>query len=231
MARRLRSVSYEPPGEPSLFDRWELGVDTELPPPLAVCDAEYRSEVVRILGRYRHVGRHLVSVGAGNGHIEAVLAADGWHVLATDLASSALRICRAKGLANERFDLLEDAPIGQFDVIFCDGVMGHLWHPASASVPAWTALAGLGRRESICVVSNDLSDDDEAPQFAVRTSPTAAFYRPPATWFSSDARSTAMWSVESEQIYEYVRAGTARRREIIVARLLADEGVEPKDHR
>jgi SAM-dependent methyltransferase len=229
VTRRLPSVSYEPPGEPSLFDRWETGAETELPPPLAVCDGGYRSEVVRMLGRHRDGGRRLVSVGAGNGHVEAALAADGWDVLATDLAPSALRVCRTKGLATVRFDLMEDTPLGHFDVIYCDGVMGHLWTPASASVPAWTALAGLGRTGSICLVSNDLSDDDEAPRFAVRTAPSAAFYRPPAGWFGRDARSTLLWSVESERIYEYVRAGRERRREIIVARLLMDERVGPED--
>jgi hypothetical protein len=229
VARQLPSVAYEPPGEPSLFERWEAGADTDLPPPLAVCDPEYRSEVVRIIGCYGNKGRRLVSIGAGNGHVEEALAGEGWDVLATDLAASALRICRAKGLMTAPFDLMEDAPIGHFDVIYCDGVMGHLWHPASASVPAWTALAALGHPDSICVVSNDLSDDDEAPRFTVRTSPGAAFYRPPASWFGRDARSTTLWSVESEQTYEYVRAGAARRREIVVARLLVNEGIEPKD--
>lgn len=231
MDDRLPSVAYEPPGEPSLFDRWEARTETELAPPLAVRDAEYRSEVVRILRRYRCSGRRLVSIGAGNGHVEATLAADGWDVLATDTAESALRICGAKGLATMRFDVLNDPPVGSFDVVYCDGVMGHLWHPVAASVPAWTALAALGRTGSIGLVSNDLSDDDEAPRFAVRASPTAAFYRPPSGWFSRDARSTLRWSVESEHLYHYERSGAARRREIIVARLLVDERIEAKHAR
>lgn len=214
-----------------MFDQWEAGVDTDLPPPLAVSDPGYRAEVLRILGRHTSAGQRLVSVGAGNGFVEAALAAAGSDVLATDVAASALRVCRAKGLTTTAFDLMEDDPVGEFDVIYCDGVMGHLWDSASASIPAWIALASLGHAGSICVVSNDLSDDDETVRFAVRTSPGAAFYRPPATWFARDARSTKLWSVESEEIYRHVRAGAARRREIIVARLLVDEGVETEDRR
>lgn len=229
MAKRLPSFAYEPPGQPSLFERWEAGAATDLPAPLAVRDGAYRSEVVRIIGRYRSAGSRLVSIGAGNGCLEAALAQEGWEVLATDPAVNALRICRAKGLATARFALLADPPIGPFDVIYCDGVMGHLWDSRFVSIPAWSALAALGHRHSICVVSNDLSDDDQTARFAVRTAPGAAFYRPPAGWYASDASSTGLWAVESEQLYSYVRAGAARRREILVTRLLADEWVEPED--
>ena len=231
MGDRLPSVAYEPPGEPSLFDRWEAGTETELTPPLAVRDAGYRFELVQILRRYGCSRRRLVSIGAGNGFVEAALAADGWDVLATDTAESALRICVAKGLATMPFDLLNDPPVSTFDVIYCDGVMGHLWDPVAASAPAWRALAALGRRGSIGLVSNDLSDDDEGPQFAVRASPTAAFYRPPSGWFSRDARSTSLWSIESQHLYHYERGGAVRRREIIVARLLVDERVEAEHAR
>jgi hypothetical protein len=167
-------------------------------------------------------------VGAGNGHVEAALAAEGWDVLATDPAASALRLCRSKGLATARFELLEDQPVGRFDAMYCDGVLGHLWDPATSTVAAWIALASLGRRDSVCLVSNDLSDDDASAQFGVRSSPAAAFYRPPATWFGRDAEASSLWSVESEHVYEYVRAGAARRREIVTARLLADERIESK---
>ena len=229
MAKRLPPIAYEPPDQRSLFERWESGEATDLPAPLAVRDGAYRSEVVRVIGRYRSAGSRLVSIGAGNGCVEAALAEEGWEVLATDPAVSALRICRAKGLAITCFELLADPPIGPFDVIYCDGVMGHLWDSTSASIPAWSALAALGHRHSICVVSNDLSDDDDTARFAVRTAPAAAFYRPPAGWYGSDASSTALWAVESEKLYDYVRTGAARRREILVTRLLADERVEPKD--
>lgn len=228
MADRLPSVAYEPPGQPSLFDLWEAGEPTEMLPPLAVRDPRYRSKMIRLLEHHGPTGGSLVSVGAGNGFLEAVLAAAGWDVLATDPASSALRLCRAKGLKTRRYELLKDPPIGPFDVIYCDGVMGHLWDPDCASISTWRALAALGREGSLCCVSNDLTDDDE-PQFAVRSSPTAAFYRPGPGAYGQDAVRSGWWSVEEECIYEYSRAGIRRRREIVISRLLTDERIEPED--
>lgn len=229
MAAGIPSIAYEPRGEPSLFDLWEAGADAPLPAPLAVRDPVYRARIVEILTPFQDDGRRLVSVGAGNGVVEAMLVRDKWEVLATDPAFRALEICREKGLSTARFELLVDPPPGRFDVIYCDGVMGHLWDPRSASVSAWKALAGLGRRGSLCLLSNDLSDDDQSPRFAVRGSPTATFYRPPPGWYGRDATATGLWRIEAEQHYRYRRRGTTRRREVVLARLLTDERVEPED--
>lgn len=229
MAPGIPAIAYEPHGEPSLFDLWEVGADAALPAPLGVRDAAYRAKVVGILAAFRNDSRRLVSVGAGNGHVEAMLARDGWEVLATDPASCALAICRDKGLSTARFELLVDSPPDRFDVIYCDGVMGHLWDPRSASIPAWRALAGLGRCGSVCLVSNDLSDDDRSSRFAVRGSATAAFYRPPARWYGCEATATGLWRIEAEYHYRYRRRGVLRRRELVIARLLADERIEPED--
>lgn len=220
MASRLPSIRYEPPGEPSLFDRWEDGSDAALPPPLAVRDAAYRTLVVELLAPDSRVGARLISVGAGNGHAEAALAQTGWEVLATDPALSALRHCRAKGLRTARFELLSgDTPPCAFDAVYCDGVMGHLWDSAGASTRAWNALARLGCPGAVCLVSNDLADDDEAVRFKVRSSPDLAFYRPPAGCYAAEAFATGRWSIEREHIYPYERNGVVRRRELVVVRL------------
>jgi len=220
MASRLPSIRYEPPGEPSLFDRWEQGVDVAMLAPLAVRDATYRALVVELLAPYSRAGARLISVGAGNGHAEAALAQTGWEVLATDPAASALRHCRAKGLCTARFELLSgDASPDAFDAVYCDGVMGHLWDSAGASARAWNALAELGCSGAVCLVSNDLADDDEAVRFKVRSSPDIAFYRPPAGGYAAEALATGRWSLERERIYPYERNGVVRRRELIVVRL------------
>jgi hypothetical protein len=222
VSRHLPSICYEPAGEPSLFDRWEVGSVETVQPPLAVHDPAYRSLVVELLAPYRTSGAQLVGVGSGNGYGERALAGAGWAVLATDPAESALRLCRAKGLATVRFELLSgDTPPGAFDAIYCDGVLGHLWDPANGSGPAWEALAAIGRPGAICLVSNDLSDDDNEPRFVVRASTNAAFYRPPAGRYAAEALTTGRWSLEFERLYRYDRAGVIRRREIVVARLSA----------
>jgi SAM-dependent methyltransferase len=194
-----------------------------------VCDPDYRSRIVGLLAPHRPLGVRLISVGAGNGYTEAALAAHGWQVLATDACDSALAHCRAKRLSTRRFRLLADSGLGGFDAVYCDGVLGHLWDPQSGSVPAWQALAALGHAGAICLVANDLADTDARADFGVRSVPAAQFYRPPAGRFATDAEATELWSVESQTIYEYLRTGSLRRRELIVARLLVHEGIEAKD--
>jgi len=225
----LPSVEYEPPNEASLFDRWEAGDYTSLLPPISVRDADYRALIVRLLGRYITLGTHLVSIGAGNGFVECDLAKAGWDVLATDRAESALRVCRSKGLRALQFQLMQDGAFGTFDAIYCDGVMGHLWRADVGTRSAWSALADLSRPSGVVLAANELADDDEGPMFAVRTCAAARFFRPPVGWFGLDAMATGRWRVESQLLHAYMRGGTLRRREIVIARLLVDKGKELQD--
>jgi SAM-dependent methyltransferase len=222
VSRHLPSIRYERPGDPSLFDLWEARVAETVQPPLAVHDPVFRSLLVELLAPYRTPGARLIGVGSGNGYGERALADAGWEVLATDPTESALRLCRAKDLVAMRFELLSrDEPPGAFDTIYCDGVLGHLWDPANGSVTAWEALARLVRPGAVCLVSNDLSDDDEKPRFVVRAAAGAAFYRPPAGRYAAEAVATGRWVPELQRIYRYDREGVMRRREVIVARLTA----------
>lgn len=224
----LQSIEYEPIGERSLFERWEEGVEADLAPPLAVRDPHYRARIVATFAPYLGSGRRLVSVGAGNGFVEVELAAAGWDVLASDPAPSARALCGAKGLRTAELDLTDSKELGVFDAIYCDGVMGHLWEPAGGCSSAWRALARLGSAGAICVVVNELSEDD-VPKFRVRSAPRAAFYRPPAGRVADDARATRRWDLNDQWRYEYVRSGCVRQREILVMRLLMNKGVETED--
>lgn len=219
-ADRLQSVVYDPPNGPSMFDAWEAGISTSLAPPLSVVDACYRAYVVDILRDHLRDGRRLVSVGAGNGCVEVELAKAGWDVLATDVSDSALRICAGKGLGVTRFDLLSTSPVGRFDMIYCDGVLGHMWQPGAGCAAAWNALALLGRAGSRCLLSNDLADDDADHQFTVRSTPGAGYFRPPAGWFARDAVATSPWTVDSLRMYVYRRSGRERRREQLLLKLI-----------
>jgi SAM-dependent methyltransferase len=198
--------------------------------PLAMADDCYRARLREIFASLPASGSRVISIGAGNGRMEAELVKAGWDVLATDPASGALEHCRAKGLKTARLRLGEELGLGGFDVIYCDGVLGHLWEPGAATSSAWRALAKLGDAGSLCVASNDLSDDDARARFGVRGSPDAAFYRPPAGHLALEAVDTGQWATGSEVIYPYRRRDRLRRREILVMRrLLVDERVELKD--
>jgi hypothetical protein len=197
--------------------------------PLAVADSHYRSRLLKVFETAEVPGRRVISIGAGNGCMEAELMAAGWDVLATDIADSALAHCQAKGLATAKVSLGEESNVGTFDVIYCDGVLGHLWEPGKGVAGALEELGQFGHTGSICITSNDLSDDDDHSDFAVRGSPTAAFYRPPAGHFGVEATETGLWKVQHSTIYPYSRSAIVRRREILLLSLLVDEGVVPKD--
>lgn len=197
--------------------------------PLAVANSHYRTRLLEVFETAVVPGRRVISIGAGNGCMEAELMAAGWDVLATDIADSALAHCRAKGLATAKVSLGEDSSVGTFDVIYCDGVLGHLWEPNRGIAAAWEELSQFGHAGSICIVSNDLSDDDTRADFAVRGSTAAAFYRPPAGHFGAKAVETGKWGVQSSAIYPYSRSGIMRRREILLMNLLMNERVISND--
>lgn len=224
-SEELRSVDYEPAGEPSLFARWERDEAAAITAPLAVRDPDYRQLVVDLLEPHRRAGARLLSVGAGNGFAEAALQQHGWDVLATDRAQAAVELCSAKGLRARRFDLLTDPPAGRFEALYCDGVLGHLWRHDTATSAAWAALAKMATPHALCLVSNDLADDDTAPTWRVRSAEDASFYRPPSDWFARDAAQTGRWAVVLQHVHSYLRAGEPRRRELVVARLLVDDRV------
>jgi hypothetical protein len=159
------------------------------------------------------------------------LQSRGWDVTATDRADDALAHCRAKGLRAVRVDLLADPPIGRFDAVYCDGVLGHLWQEGPATSNAWLALAALAAPGAICLTSNDLADDDHAPTLTVRSSAAAEFYRPPAGWFAREAIATGRWALGTERVHLYERGDERRRRELVLMRLLMDDRVVAEDRK
>jgi hypothetical protein len=227
----LRSIDYEPVDEPSLFWRWEHKEAAAMTAPIAVRSVAYRKFLADMLEPHLQPGATLLSVGAGNGFAEVELQSRGWDVMATDRANDALVHCRAKGLRAARLDLLIDPPIGRFDAIYCDGVLGHLWQEGSATSNAWLALAAMAAPGAVCLTSNDLADDDHTPTLKVRSAATAEFYRPPAGCFAREAIATKRWALDTERVYLYERGGERRRREIVLMRLLMDYRVVAKSRK
>lgn len=218
--RRITSIAYDPPLRPSLYELWESGTHAPIAPPLSVTDPEYRSAAVAALAPYRTLFTRMLSVGAGNGFTEQALQRDGWDVLATDCVAAAGDFCRGKGLPFRQLCLGTDEPadLGRFGVVYCDGVIGHLWHEQSGTARAWRALRRLATSDGILLTSNDLSEGNQA-EFKVRGHPDAGFYRPPAGELAASAALEG-WQVESTAHYQYDRGGP-RLRELLLLRASA----------
>ena len=222
--RALPSIAYEPALGPSLYELWESGSRAPTAPPISVTDTDYRSAVVAMLRPHRTQHARLLSVGAGNGFTEQALQRDGWEVLATDCAATAGEFCRRKGLTFRQLCLGTDQPpdLGRFGVVYCDGLIGHMWRERSRTAHAWRALRRLVAEDGLLLTSNDLSDADRA-EFTVRGIPDAAFYRPPAGELAASA-ATEGWQLDSIAYYRYDRSGP-RRRELLILRPSGSPGI------
>lgn len=217
----LPSVDYDGAGDESLFGKWERGEAASMQAPLSVRRPRYRRLIVEILRRHASAPTaRVLSIGAGNGFTEAELAAAGFEVLATDRSEIALRFCERKGLVTARYEFPEDPSerLRGFDVVYCDGVLGHLWQPAEGCREFWVKATQFCKRDALMLLSNDLSETDAAPALSVRGDPGAKFFRPPAGWFAQDAQASGLWRPEHARVISYRRQGLLRRREILTLR-------------
>jgi SAM-dependent methyltransferase len=153
----------------------------------------------------------------------------GYDVLATDVSEIALEYCRRKGLKTLRYEFPTQVfPMhSKFDVIYCDGLLGHLWELDQTYASCWRRLAELADADALLILSNDLADTDGAPVLKVMGVPGATFFRPPAGWFAKAAEASKFWRVEETRLLRYLRRGLPRRREILALRYsLMNEGKE-----
>jgi protein-L-isoaspartate O-methyltransferase len=123
----------EEPEVETLFDMWERGeARDDSITPSAFCP-EYRAWMVQRIHRLLHTtgGRDVLSVGCGNGFIEAELHKAGLSVLAIDVMPVAVRLARRKGVNAVVGDARRWRPPHEhWDLIYADGLLGHLIEPA-----------------------------------------------------------------------------------------------------
>lgn len=214
----------------SLFEQWEKGCDANFPRPLSVRSKSYRQLLSQIIKKFLNSESNtILSIGSGNGFMERDLALDGFSVLASDKSDQALFFCKEKKLETLRLDILTDnvIDIGEFDLVLCDGVLGHCWKPASGLLATWEKLALLTKPGKFLVISNDLADDDRI-NTEVFGHPGKFFFRPPVGWFSNDAAKTGKWHLGETQIILYERRfnEAMRMREVLVFSKSIDEQTE-----
>jgi hypothetical protein len=153
--------------------------------------------------------------------MECYLNRCGFDIVASDIQRDALRLCLDRGLRALQIDVLAPptAP-GLFDILYADGVLGHLTDAAErASFWRNTALY----RPVFLLVSNDLSDDDCAPNWSVSGVEGASFYRPPRGHYAAHAETSGPWEALWSKVIRYTRSGRAqRRRELLVLRRPTD---------
>jgi SAM-dependent methyltransferase len=213
-----------------LILRWARGEPAATPAPLAVRSRWYRRIIAETFERCLPGGnRRLLSLGSGTGRMEAVLAARGFALVASDVSPDALRLCRQAGLVAMPCDITAPPALpGRFDGLYADGLLGHFDGRRLAAI--WRNCRALC--DGHFVLSNDLSEVDTKSDYTVHGNEAARFVRPPAGAFARSALRTGLWREVWSRVLLYRRPGRGlRRRELLVLRAVTDERTDDKGAR
>jgi hypothetical protein len=203
----------------SIFDKWERGEargDSTTP---SICSPEYRAWMLERLREAMGSDheRRLLSLGAGNAMVERALCREGYHVLAVDALMPAVEIASRHGVPSLCRDIRAwDPAPDRFDVVYADGLLGHLYDEFGGCQSVWRRVRGwLASEDSTVIVSNDVPPGD-AP---VKPAPGVnGFYWLSTEWIAEmlvDAGYTP--TLTTEFVYERPLSGP-RRRAIIAAK-------------
>ena len=149
----------------SRFQIWERGeaVGPSMTP--STMHQDYRDKLVSILDDLAsHTsGSRILSIGCGNGFVERDLLKLGYQVLATDVCKEALELAEAKGLntmylnATEGISCIDEA----FDLIFFDGVIGHLFDDSGSVDYIFQELHRVLSPQGVVLIGNGIPDNAE----------------------------------------------------------------------
>ena len=126
-------------GEPSIYHVWERGEGRGNVTTPSTSSEPYRQWMIELLRGLlaERPDSGLLSVGCGNGMIEAVLVAEGFRVLGVDPMEPAVELAKARGVEVVCADALQwTPPPGPWTVVYADGCLGHLYDPDTGVRPA-----------------------------------------------------------------------------------------------
>jgi SAM-dependent methyltransferase len=167
-------------GGESLYEIWERGgaFNDSITP--SVYAPEYRSHIMNKMLMLTDAESVVLSLGCGNAFVEGDLVARGRRVIGVDVLEEAVQLAKAKGVDAFVADFFELEPrhFHDVDLVFGDGILGHLFDVEQGLEPALAKLASLEISPGTWLVfSNDPPREGGVP-FA----PHAAV---PGFWFVS----------------------------------------------
>jgi SAM-dependent methyltransferase len=149
----------------SRYEIWERGeAYKDSVTPSTYCN-EYREHMVTKIASLLVGQGRVFSIGCGNAFVEADLVARGYYVQAIDCHAEAVVLAEAKGVEafTRNFYDLPAGHLATFDVVYADGLLGHLYRPDRGLDRFFNTLAGLGlRSQTWLVLSNDSPARSEA---------------------------------------------------------------------
>jgi SAM-dependent methyltransferase len=202
----------------SIYEIWEKGgawADSVTP---STYSPEYRAHISGKILSLTQPGDTIFSIGCGNGFVEAELVRRERSVRAIDCNEEAVRLTAAKGVEVAQADFFDLAPaaLADVDLVYADGLLGHLFQPNSQLAAFMQKLRGLRLPHGSRVAfSNDAPRDPE-----VRFCPHE---RVQDFWFLSRTYLSAAlaeggFRVEESYYYRYARPLSGlRNRTICIA--------------
>jgi 2-polyprenyl-3-methyl-5-hydroxy-6-metoxy-1,4-benzoquinol methylase len=211
---------YETPrnGSETVFSIWERGeayFDSVTP---CTWDPAYRSWITKIIEETvdEEPAARILSVGCGNAFVESDLTRRGYDLSAIDVCPDAVVLARRKGVIATEADVNAWKPDRAYNLIYCDGVVGHLFRRGEGCQSAFRRMRGwLVRPAGSLLVSNDTSlagqDIQEHPS-------VQQFFLFSSSYLERELVS-AGFQVTSSAIYTYTRPLSGKRsRAVIIAR-------------
>ncbi|MFL6164247.1 MAG: class I SAM-dependent methyltransferase [Jatrophihabitantaceae bacterium] len=152
-------------GEPSIYHVWEKGAGRGNVTTPSTSSEPYRQWITQLLRGLLAEGPDLglLSVGCGNGVVEAGLVAEGLRVLGVDPMEPAVELTKAKGVDVVCADALTwTPPPGRWSVVYADGSLGHLYDPDTGVRPALERFKSWLPEGGVLVLSVDPPWNGEA---------------------------------------------------------------------
>jgi SAM-dependent methyltransferase len=143
---------------PSIYHIWEKGAGRGNVTTPATSSPPYQQWITAQLRGFlaESSDPRLLSVGCGNGVIEAGIAAEGIRVLAVDAMEPAVELAKAKGLDAVCADALTWTPPSEpWTVLYADGSVGHLYDPEAGLRQVLERFKSWLPEGGVLVISND----------------------------------------------------------------------------
>jgi SAM-dependent methyltransferase len=213
----LRSFYLTGSEEQSLFDEWEHGIprgDSTTP---SISSPTYRWWILEHLRNAVNRDRKnlLLSLGCGNAFVERVLCREGYPVFAVDALNEAVELARRAGVPAIRANLYNwDAPRDYWDVIYADGLLGHLHDGHDGTHVALCLLHGWCKPGGTVVISNDSPKTDEPVQ---QSSNVPGFYWLSDRWIAAELKHAGFTRISTASIDYRRPLSGLRTRAIITA--------------
>jgi SAM-dependent methyltransferase len=203
--------------EQSVFDIWEQGGakgDSVTP---STYSGAYRIWMRDLLRKFLTESDDpaLLSMGCGNAAVEAGLVKEGYRVLGVDALSEAVDLAMAKGVDAVCADILTwTPPPGPWNVVYADGLFGHLYEPVKGVRHVMERFRSwLPAGDGVFVLSNDgpLGTTAEVEPHA----DVAGFTWLSRTYLHSQAEEAGFHDIWSTH-FTYERPLSGRRERVIV---------------